>query len=266
MQRQCQTCGKELTSLVPWQCKRCGNYYCGDHRLPEKHNCIASPKRSSMKDWKKQQEKFREHRDEDRIYTPKKSTYHKDNSHRRYKKEPREYHKKRRRPRQYTLWQTIRYKFRRAKVPFWMYIIILMIVIAIVNIFYEVKILSIDITILFYILEIILISIVMFKILIKLDSIYVDSDLRLFGLRILSGLVSFIGFIILFYFVFFAPIFSLIDRGMYNAVFFGSLINLPYLGYFIYIVVSFSLIIIGAYLFFKFQRRTGQIVWFGRFR
>ncbi len=38
-EKYCQTCKKEIDSLFPFRCKRCKQYFCEDHRLPEQHNC-----------------------------------------------------------------------------------------------------------------------------------------------------------------------------------------------------------------------------------
>jgi len=35
---RCNYCGKNIDEL-PWTCKRCGQTFCGDHRLPESHDC-----------------------------------------------------------------------------------------------------------------------------------------------------------------------------------------------------------------------------------
>lgn len=34
---ECDVCGEEES--MPYQCKHCGGTYCGDHRLPESHDC-----------------------------------------------------------------------------------------------------------------------------------------------------------------------------------------------------------------------------------
>ncbi|WP_142855932.1 rhomboid family intramembrane serine protease [Salinigranum halophilum] len=34
---KCDACGKEEN--LPYQCRRCGQTFCGEHRLPENHNC-----------------------------------------------------------------------------------------------------------------------------------------------------------------------------------------------------------------------------------
>ncbi len=39
----CDNCGKQVS--MPYRCRHCGGTYCGDHRLPESHNC------SGLQDW-----------------------------------------------------------------------------------------------------------------------------------------------------------------------------------------------------------------------
>ncbi|MEM1574395.1 MAG: AN1-type zinc finger domain-containing protein [Nitrososphaerota archaeon] len=34
---KCKICGKE--EILPFKCSYCGEYFCSEHRLPEKHNC-----------------------------------------------------------------------------------------------------------------------------------------------------------------------------------------------------------------------------------
>ncbi len=168
--------------------------------------------------------------------------------------------------RKYTLWQTIKYKLRRATIPIWFLIVlILMIVIAVIHQFYIIKIFSYDISIIYYICEIIVIGYLMFRLLKKFDGIHVGSDLRLFGLRMLSGLISFIG-ILIFFFMWMAPFFALFDENWAAAILFGSSFHLPLTGTILYGTIGIGMTIIGAYLYFKFQRRTGEFVWFGRIR
>ncbi|RLG03377.1 MAG: hypothetical protein DRN61_04920 [Thaumarchaeota archaeon] len=49
---RCAVCGKEV--LMPFRCVYCGEYFCAEHRLPEKHNCpglraAASPYEKELK-------------------------------------------------------------------------------------------------------------------------------------------------------------------------------------------------------------------------
>jgi len=36
---KCDYCEKTINNEIPWTCKRCGKTFCGDHRLPEAHDC-----------------------------------------------------------------------------------------------------------------------------------------------------------------------------------------------------------------------------------
>lgn len=52
---KCAVCGKE--ELLPFKCSYCGEYFCAEHRLPEKHDCpgilaAASPYEKEMKEIK----------------------------------------------------------------------------------------------------------------------------------------------------------------------------------------------------------------------
>lgn len=52
---KCAVCGKE--ELLPFKCSYCGEYFCAEHRLPEKHSCpglfaAASPYEKEMKEVK----------------------------------------------------------------------------------------------------------------------------------------------------------------------------------------------------------------------
>lgn len=55
MKKQCLKCGTTLDYFLPFQCKRCGNYFCEKHRLPENHECIGV--KTSLKAWKEEQKK-----------------------------------------------------------------------------------------------------------------------------------------------------------------------------------------------------------------
>jgi hypothetical protein len=257
MQRYCYICNKELDSLVPWKCKYCSQYFCGEHRLPEHHSC--NHVKVSWNDWKENQNKFQKTTKPDvnnkPIIAHSKKSHHKSNK-KKYKS----------RKRKYGFLQTFRYKIRKSKFPIWFIAIFtIMILIAIIHQFYMIKILSFDLSIIFYILEIILVAYLMFMLMCKLDRIHVGSDMRLFGLRFLSGIVAFFGFCI-FFLILLAPVFAIFDTGIAGVIYFGSSFHLPLTGLVLYSVFSFGLMIIGAYLFFKFQRRTGEFVWFGRIR
>jgi hypothetical protein len=39
--KYCHYCGKELTDILPFICRHCKEYYCIEHFIPEKHNCLV---------------------------------------------------------------------------------------------------------------------------------------------------------------------------------------------------------------------------------
>jgi Zn-dependent protease len=50
---KCAVCGKD--ELLPFKCKYCGEFFCAEHRLPEKHNCpgifaASSPYEKEMRE------------------------------------------------------------------------------------------------------------------------------------------------------------------------------------------------------------------------
>lgn len=52
---ECQICGRNATGTDGYRCNHCEEVHCGDHRLPEKHDCVAlragavdSPRRSQV--------------------------------------------------------------------------------------------------------------------------------------------------------------------------------------------------------------------------
>lgn len=47
---KCAECGKKLENL-PFKCRRCEGLFCGDHRLPESHECIGLHKHNSSEKW-----------------------------------------------------------------------------------------------------------------------------------------------------------------------------------------------------------------------
>jgi hypothetical protein len=46
---KCETCGQEV--LYPFECNFCGGKFCAKHRLPENHSCIAIPPRTPLGSW-----------------------------------------------------------------------------------------------------------------------------------------------------------------------------------------------------------------------
>lgn len=279
----CKQCHKKIDSLVPFQCRRCHHYFCEDHRLPEQHNCPNL--KTSWDSWKNRQKKFQSMPKERHsphhvpIQNEQRTNYVKprnDNTiERQYQSYGGNRHKSHRR---YTLWQTIKYRLRKLGVPLGLFVSIVLIII-----FYGLYQLShLEIlSLIYYILLIVIIAYIMFSLLKRLDRISIHNDLRLFGLRILSGIIGAIGlYLSLMFLLFGMPLsttysytskammvsfYNMMGVGfMYPVLTFGFDFGLPFTGLIIYFGIALGCAIIGGYLFFKFQRRSGRFVWFGR--
>jgi len=174
-------------------------------------------------------------------------------------------------------------KISRFRIPIWFLVIfVTLIVITIIESLYVIKIFSLDVLgIIFYLLEMIVIGYVFYRLLKRFDRIHIGTDMSLFGLRILSGIISVIGAYFLIMFLIFGLPILLSDlssnlesmQWMYNifgigplfSIFtFGIRFGLPYTGLILYISITLGMVLIGGYLFFKFQRRTGRFIWVGK--
>jgi len=178
----------------------------------------------------------------------------------------------------YGFFHEIRYVLRKWRIPSWFYLSIVgLIVIPIIMFYYYLELLSIF----FYIFEVVVITYIMFKLLKRIDRIRINSDLRLFGLRILSAIISGIGaYMTIIFLMFGMPIITMLQiggleiaksaygflgLGPFVTLFtFGIEFKLPYTGVIFFMTIVLGMTIIGAYLFFKFQRRTGPFIWVGR--
>lgn len=178
----------------------------------------------------------------------------------------------------YGFWNALTYRIKKSRISIWYFVcFIAMIILALLQQFFTIKIVSIDLSFFFYIFEIIVVGYVIFWLLKKFDRISIHNDMRLFGLRILSGILSFVGIYFLFIFLMFGlpvimsnsswtrEMYQFMGLGIFYSLFsFGSDFGLPLTGVVLYIGLMLGLALIGGYLFFKFQRRTGRFVWFGR--
>ena len=151
--------------------------------------------------------------------------------------------------------------------PIWFNpMLISMVILATILYFYPID----YIPILFYILEIIVVSYMMFRLIKRLDRIRIKGSLlSLWGLRLLSGVVSAFGLYILLYVYFTILIYPFIsflgEKSIITyLVIFGYQWNTPFITPLALEVIGVGLCLIGAYLLFKFQMKSGNIIWIGR--
>src|SRR3989338_7830837 len=78
---KCDYCGKNVDSL-PWTCKRCGQTFCDNHRLPENHDCSRINQKNFFEPLtKRTTPKYKEYKSksyevEDEMYIPSKKKHH----------------------------------------------------------------------------------------------------------------------------------------------------------------------------------------------
>jgi len=178
--------------------------------------------------------------------------------------------------------RAIVYKLRHIKISMTLIIcLILMLLTAILQQFYSINIGFVNLPFIFYALEIVVIIYVIFWFTKKLDKINVDSNLSLFGLKLLSGALSGAGSIILVIFLLFEfsiimltsslslnsvkNFYNFIGLGDFFTIFtFGTDFGLQWMGTLAFLGLAVGMSFIGTYLLFKFKRETGQFIWFGR--
>jgi len=123
--------------------------------------------------------------------------------------------------------------------------------------------------ILFYVIEIILASYLMYRLIKRFDKIRIrGSLLRLWGLKILSGLISALGIYLLIFMLLMFPL-AIIENLVGGASLFTSIITFGYQWHTPYVIpllveiIGIGLCMIGAYLLFKFKIQSGNIIWVG---
>lgn len=151
--------------------------------------------------------------------------------------------------------------------PIWFIpMLISMVIIAIILFFHPLE----YIPILFYILEIIVVSYMMFRLIKRLNRIrFKGNTLRLFGLKILSGLITVFGlFLLYFTWISFmiVPFEKLLNQESFitQIMTFGHQWQTPYIVPLGLEVIGIGLCVIGAYLLFLFKINTGHFIWVGR--
>ncbi|MFZ7138179.1 MAG: AN1-type zinc finger domain-containing protein [archaeon] len=215
--QRCAVCGKEVR--MPFTCKYCGLRYCDKHRLPERHECTSLPKRQFFKD--KQNTKHRSH-------------YHKPRN-RYYRKHNRRIN--------------VRINFKSFKI--WAIVYLL----ALVGFsYFESTIITTSyFQIIYNIMVIFTIAVAVWSIikLIKKCDYSVHSSLGIFGLKILSGVMIGVGFVLIYFIVF---------AGFMAIIYATNTATFDLLSLF-FSIFSFGLLLAGAYLMFRFQRKSGIIVY-----
>jgi hypothetical protein len=223
-------CHKKI-ELLPYTCKFCGKKFCFEHRLPEYHNCYG------LKLYKKRKKFYIKQGKpifDDEILKKKN-----------YKKE---IYFKNIKNKKINILQKI--NFSRLNNPlFFLILCIFISYLAIKNSNTEIeKYGRFVFWIILYGVEIF----VIIKIIKKIDEIFSDSDISLFLLNIASAVSVFIGIFIIVYTI----ILSLYLTNKYPKDS-GFIITF-------FLLLGFLVLFIGAYLAFKFKRRTGLWVYHGR--
>lgn len=273
----CEFCGNKLTGFVIFNCKHCGKSLCSKHRLPEAHNCVYFKPKSKVNQSRTYE--FvnipigNENTTEGDVIVNR--TYNeRRNKRNRYPKKKPSFGQS---VRKFGLKSATTYRIKKSKVLQLSLLLLSLIVIALINNFFVNDLLQF----IFYVVEIVFVGYFMFRLLKFFDRIPTNSDLGLFGLRILSGIIGVVGLYMLIIFWWFGwsiiwfqgsigvstlrSGFNMFGLGPLVDIFtFGVDFHLPYTGVVIYLAVTFTMVLTGGYLFFKFQRRTGGFVWIGR--
>jgi hypothetical protein len=253
MQKHCKQCERELDSLLPFQCKRCNQYFCEEHRLPEQHNCANI--KTSWDSWKKRQRKLQDIPEERHTthYTPiqnvQKANYvypREDNlMERRYQSYGGKLKNKYRSLPKLHLSNLAMFFFG-ALIFFLILHLILMVVT------------SKELWIIYIVILCVAEVIGLLWLLFKLDRISTHNTLRLWGLRILAGIIAFFGIYILILlwissmlYSMFYPFYPKMDS------------TITFLSYLPFLIPGIGLAGIGAYLEFKFKLGSGVIVYRG---
>ncbi|MBI2970857.1 MAG: hypothetical protein HYY37_00385 [Candidatus Aenigmarchaeota archaeon] len=227
---------------MPFKCKFCGNLFDIEHRLPENHTCegLSQWKEKHLKEFHEGKssiayENTLEPKHEDSGYKDSMRNALRCDSKQFFKGIPEKFNK-----------QAIRLNIHRLiqknmnDIGIWL--IGLFIIFTAFNQILKYSILESISWIFVYVAEIIFI----YKLIKRVDKIEVNSDLSIWGLKILSFIFILIGvYIFLFGSLALATVYSLYVLGLLG-------------------IIALGFFSIGAFLIFKFKRRSGSIVWVGR--
>jgi hypothetical protein len=214
--------------MYPFVCNYCGLRFCPEHRLPEEHDCNRLPKKKSFWYQRQHQREQRHEEDRERRNLPLLQYDYKNLkplTNKQIKKHP----------------------------------LAMTYIIAVVGFFlsltfwglYPLQALE-YLTYAFELLGIIVFFYFLFR---MMDRISLHSDMRLWGLRILAGIITLFGFL-----MFFTGIFEV----FYLSIAFNQslqiMVNITII-FFDFLGMGFMLL--GSYLIFKFMRRSGIIIYHG---
>lgn len=239
----CSYCGAVIEKL-PYRCSYCGGYFCSEHRLPESHGCKGLPSRN----WYAYQKEIIRREPPVVSAGTSSSREHVKTISRPSQTPSREYHDEK--------------SYRKAKLfrlPRFVKIPLITLLILLIEFFVSKDLFNYTI----YILAFLVAIFFDWKIFSLVSRINVDSDARLFGLRILSAVLFLAGAMLSFFwlalvalypFFYLTPLYGLSER--------VRSLSIPQFTALTIFVTTFSLglMLVGAFLEFKFMRRAGIIV------
>lgn len=252
---QCEQCGKEVD--LPFECKFCGGYFCVEHRLPETHNCPNLPPRTPLGNWQTKKEITIARAKEKIGKFASEGEYHftSEASTRNSKCE-----RKNRQSQKFmgllqTDWKTKKLMISlKLWFPLFWFLVSMLYLIEGKDPTSFYNSVPDPIKYVLYVFAIGISSWTGYRIFDKLD-VNTSSDRGLFGLKILSGVLFVVGVFMLI----FGMVYS---TGFFTDTPFKPTLSLARTTISIFIIIlSFALILISAYLLFKFERRSGIIVY-----
>lgn len=256
MKIYCNQCGEELDSLLPFKCRYCGFYYCKHHHLPENHNCVNLPPRKPLI---KQNDEpliesgesdvikpIQEIEDEKEPEIKNESETNPDINIIEPEKPKRGNKEKRYRGRKYSLRISNLTKIFLASLILF---IILHLILSSVSLR--------ELWILYIIILCVAEVTGLFLLLFKVDRISIHTTLRLWGLRILAGIILLTGLWFLI---------MLLISGMFYVFLYPFIEVNPIIEFLTILpplILGLGLTGVGGYLEFKFRRESGLIVYRG---
>ncbi|MCK4364569.1 MAG: hypothetical protein KAW45_00805 [Thermoplasmatales archaeon] len=253
MKIHCNQCGEEVDSLLPFKCRYCGLHYCKHHHLPENHNCVNLPSRRPLI---KQPDKPLIKSEESDVTEPLPEV--EDEKEPEIKNESeadlnikiidQEKPKKSKKVKRY---RSRKYNIRISNLAkIFLASLILFIILHLILPSAPLR----EVWMLYIIVLCVTEVTGLLLLLFNLDRISIHTTLRLWGLRILAGIILFIGL----WFLVMLWISSMFYMIFYPFIDVDPLID--FLSILPFLIPGFGLMGIGGYLEFKFRRESGLIV------